>query len=339
MDTIQLCDPIVIESGSKPTESSSVVAARESALALRVGVVGLGRMGFALAANLCKDGFEVQVFDRNAERMEALRNSGASPTSKIADLASCRIVLSSLPDDEALGAVAFSPAGLLDSLEPRAIHISMSTVSPGLSKRLAEGHARRDQYFIAAPVLGNPDLAARRDLFIIAAGPAIAVEIARPLLERLGQRLFVIGHEASAASLMKLGANVLTASVLQSMGEVLALFRKSGIDPMAAFNVLTNSLFDGRVHKTYGGKIVTERYRPAGMTLPLAAKDIGLALEAAGKSLVPMPMAAMIHERLLTAIGHGWGDLDWSALGLLASREAGLNDAADCAAPARSTGK
>jgi len=108
------------------------------------------------------------------------------------------------------------------------------------------------------------------------------------------------------------------------MGEVLALLRKGGVDPEIAFEVLTNSLFDGKVHKTYGGKILNEGYLPAGMTIPLAVKDLRLALAAAEHAAVPMPAASLVHDRLVGVMARGWADLDWSALGLLAARDAGL---------------
>jgi 3-hydroxyisobutyrate dehydrogenase-like beta-hydroxyacid dehydrogenase len=209
-------------------------------------------------------------------------------------------------------------------MRPGAVHISMSTVSPELSRRLAPAHAARKQHYVAAPVLGNPDLARSRQLFVIAAGHPDALQLARPLLERLGQRLFVISDDAPAANLMKLAGNVLTATTLESMGEVLALLRKGGVDQQVAFDVLTNSLFDAKVHKTYGGKILHERYSPAGMAVPLAVKDLGLALAEAEREAVPMPSASLVHDRLVGVMARGWADLDWSALGLLAARDAGL---------------
>jgi len=133
---------------------------------------------------------------------------------------------------------------------------------------------------------------------------------------------------------MKLAGNVLTATTLQCMGEVLALVRKGGIDPQLAFGVLTGSLFDGRVHKTYGGKIVDERYSPAGMTAPLAIKDLRLALAEAEHEAVPMPATSLTHERLVGLVARGWGDLDWSALGLLAAADAGLPAVAEAGLPA-----
>jgi 3-hydroxyisobutyrate dehydrogenase-like beta-hydroxyacid dehydrogenase len=291
----------------------------------RVGVVGLGHMGHAFAVNLVEDGYQVLAYDRDPKRAAAL--TGARPAAGFADLGACNVVLTSLPDDDALAAVALGRAGLAGVLAPGAVHISTSTVSPDISRRVAEEHARHRQDYVAAPVLGNPDFARERKLFVLAGGARSAVEKVRPLLERLGQRLFVIGEDAALANLMKLAANALTATTLECMGEVLALLRKGGIDRHLAYDVLTNSLFDSRVHKTYGGKIVDERYTPPGFAVRLATKDLRLALAAAEKSQVPMPAASLVHDRLVEVGARGWAELDWSALGLLAAVDAGLSEA------------
>jgi 3-hydroxyisobutyrate dehydrogenase-like beta-hydroxyacid dehydrogenase len=290
----------------------------------RVGVVGLGHMGHAFAVNLVEDGHQVLVYDRDPKRAAAL--TGARAAGKLADLAGCDVVLTSLPDDDALAAVALGPDGLVSVLAPGAVHISTSTVSPTISQRVAEEHARHRQDYVAAPVLGNPDFARERKLFVLAAGVPSALEKVRPLLERLGQQLFVIGDDAAMAHLFKLAANVLTATTLECMGEVLALLRKGGVDRHLAYDVLTNSLFDSRVHKTYGGKIVEERYSPPGLAAQLAIKDLRLALADAERAAVPMPAASLVHDRLVAMVARGWADLDWSALGLLAAVDAGLND-------------
>ena len=291
----------------------------------RVGVVGLGHMGHAFAVNLVEDGYQVLAYDRDPKRAAAL--IGARPAAGFADLGACNVVLTSLPDDDALAAVALGRAGLAGVLAPGAVHISTSTVSPDISRRVAEEHARHRQDYVAAPVLGNLDFARERKLFVLAGGARSAVEKVRPLLERLGQRLFVIGEDAALANLMKLAANALTATTLECMGEVLALLRKGGIDRHLAYDVLTNSLFDSRVHKTYGGKIVDERYTPPGFAVPLATKDLRLALAAAEKSQVPMPAASLVHDHLVELAARGWAELDWSALGLLAAVDAGLSEA------------
>jgi 3-hydroxyisobutyrate dehydrogenase-like beta-hydroxyacid dehydrogenase len=211
----------------------------------------------------------------------------------------------------------------------------MSTISPELSRRLASAHAAHGQEFVAAPVLGNPDLARARRLFVLAGGAPQALARVRPVLERLGQRVFVIGNDPGHASLVKLAGNVLTAATLESMGEVFALLRKAGIDPHLAFEVFTGSLFDGRVHKTYGGKIVDERYDPPGMTPPLAVKDLRLALAEAEKLAVPMSVASLVHDRLVATVARGFAGLDWSALGLLAAADAGLAGTAPASQPTR----
>ena len=289
------------------------------------GVVGLGHMGEAFARNLMEDGRRVMVFDRNPAPGAALRDAGAAAAAKLDDLAVCDLVLTSLPDDEAVASVALGADGLAQIMRPGSVHVSMSTISPGLSRRLDEGHQARGQGFVAAPVLGNPDLARARQLFVLAAGRPEALDKARPVIERLGQRLFVIGEDPGLANLMKLAGNVLTATTLETMGEVLALLRKGGVDVHVAFDVLTNSLFDSKVHRTYGGKIVEEHYRPAGMAAPLAVKDLRLALDEAEHEAVPMPCASLVRDRLVGVMARGWSDFDWSALGLLAAWEAGLD--------------
>jgi 3-hydroxyisobutyrate dehydrogenase-like beta-hydroxyacid dehydrogenase len=289
----------------------------------RVGVVGLGHMGHAFAVNLVDDGYQVFVFDRDPKRTTEV--AGARAAAQLTGLADCDVVLTSLPDDDVLASVALGPEGLAGVLAPGAVHVSTSTVSPGVSRRVTEEHARCGQYYIAAPIRGNPDFARERKLFVLAAGPHAALEKVRPLLERLGQRLFVIGDDAALANLVKLAANVLTATTLECMGEVLALLRKGGVDAHLAFEVLTNSLFDSRVHKNYGGKIIEGRFTP-GMAVPLATKDLRLALAEAEHAAVPMPAASLVHDRLLEMTARGWAGLDWSALGLLAAVDAGLND-------------
>src|SRR6266566_3701572 len=290
----------------------------------QAGVVGLGHTGHAFAANLIEDRYQVLVYDRDPNRTAAL--TGARAAAYLGDLAACDVVVTSLPDDEALASVALGPDGLAAILSPHTVHISTSTVSPAVSRRVAEEHARRRQDYIAAPVLGNPDAARARKLFVLAAGPPSAMEKVRPLLERLGQQLFIIGEDAALANLVKLAANVLTATTLECMGEVLALLRKGGVDGHLAYDVLTNSLFDSRVHKIYGGKIVDERYSPPGLAVPLAIKDLRLALAEAERAAVPMPAASLVHDRLVGMVARGWAGLDWSALGLLAAVDAGLNE-------------
>jgi 3-hydroxyisobutyrate dehydrogenase-like beta-hydroxyacid dehydrogenase len=310
----------------EPSEAAAERQGSDKFVVRRVGVIGLGNMGHALAVNLIEDGYQVRVFDRNRERIIAMESTAAIAVESLRDLAGCDVVVTSLPNDDALSAVALGPEGLAAVLSAGAVHISTSTVSPAISRSVADEHARHGQDYVAAPVLGNPDFARTRKLFVLAGGPKRALEKVRPLLERLGQRLFVIGEDPAAANLMKLASNVLTATTLECMGEVLALLRKGGVDRHLAFDVLTNSMFDSRVHKTYGGKIVEERFGQPNFPAPLAMKDVRLALAEAERLAVPMPAASLAHDHLVAMMARGWADLDWSALGLLAAVDAGLGD-------------
>jgi 3-hydroxyisobutyrate dehydrogenase-like beta-hydroxyacid dehydrogenase len=263
----------------------------------RIGVIGLGHMGSDFASNLMADGFQIKVYDRNEKHTAPIVARGATAAAGLGDLADCEAVLTSLPDDDALADVTLRDEGLVHVLGRGAIHVSMSTVSPGLSRRLAHQHELAGQGYVAAPVLGNPDLAEARKLFVIVAGALSAVGRVSPVLERLGQRLFLLGDDPGAANLMMVAANALTALTLQSVGEVFALLRKGGVDAGAAFEVLTGSFFDGKVHKTYGGKIVGSH---------LAVKDLRRALTEAEHMAVPMPQQAwfmIVSSQLLLAVG------------------------------------
>jgi 3-hydroxyisobutyrate dehydrogenase-like beta-hydroxyacid dehydrogenase len=200
----------------------------------RIGVIGLGHMGSDFANNLMADGYQVTVYDRNQKHAAPFVERGATIAGGIDELADCEAVLTSLPDDDTLADVTLGRGGLIQVLAPGAIHVSMSTVSPGLSRNLAQQHKLASQGYVAAPVLGNPDLARARKLFVLAAGQPSAIARISAVLDRLGQHTFVLGDDAGSANLMKLGANVLTALTLQSMGEVLALLRKGGLAPQTA---------------------------------------------------------------------------------------------------------
>jgi 3-hydroxyisobutyrate dehydrogenase-like beta-hydroxyacid dehydrogenase len=283
-------------------------------------------MGMAMAANLAAAGHRVIAQVRRPERMGKLVALGLKPTTDIADLFDCEFVISMLPDDAAVrdvvsGRQELGLDGLAMGLMPGAIHLSMSTISTATAAHLASEHARHGQGYVAAPVFGNPDAAKARQLFIVAAGAAVDVERCLPLTDVLGQRTFVIGTDPAHANLIKLLGNMMTATTLEALGEVVALIRRRGIDPKAFVDILTNTMFGGRAHKIYGEKIATEHYAP-GFPLPLALKDARLALAEAEKAGVPMPSVNVVRDRLMTGIARGYADLDWSALGLIAAEEA-----------------
>ena len=211
-----------------------------------------------------------------------------------------------LADDHAVEQVVFDEGGILDSLAPGAIHVSMSTISVALAERLAAAHRDKGQEFVAAPVFGRPDAAAAAKLFIVTAGKPEAVATCQPLFDALGQSTFVVSQEAPKANLVKLSGNFLIASVIDALGEAIALVSKAGIDRAQYVDLLTATLFGAPVYKTYGALIAEERYHPAGFRAELGYKDVQLALNAAKDLLVPMPMASLISDRFLASDCRRW---------------------------------
>ncbi len=181
-----------------------------------IGFVGLGHMGAAMAANLAAAGCRVTAYVRRPDQMGKLVALGLEPTTEITKLFDCEVVISMLPDDDAVRDVVFGRPdleGLALGLMPGAIHLSMSTISTAAASHFASEHARQGQAYVAAPVFGNPDAAKSRQLFIVAAGPAADVERCRPLLDNLGQRTFVIGIDPGHANLIKLLGSIPTAAL------------------------------------------------------------------------------------------------------------------------------
>jgi len=291
---------------------------------MKVGWIGLGNMGQAMARNLIKAGHEVVAYNRTRARAEELGREGARVVSSPAETATAPIVVTMLADDPALEDVIFGSGKVLETLGRGNTHISMSTISVALSKRLAEVHRKLGQVYVAAPVFGRPEAAAAAKLFIVVAGPKEAVAQCQPLFDALGQRTYAVGEEASAANVIKFSGNFLIASMIESLAEAFALVRKHGIDPQQYLEILTSSFFNAPVFKTYGGLIAQDKYEPVGFRLALGLKDIRLALAAAEAAAVPMPVASLIRDRMLTAMAQGKQDADWASFARLAAENAGL---------------
>ena len=294
-----------------------------------IGFIGLGNMGTAMAANLAAAGRRVIAYVRRSNQFGRLQALGLRPTTDIGDLLDCELVISMLPDDDAVREVVFGRCdddldGLAAGLMPGAVHLSMSTISTAAALLSASEHARHGQGYVAAPVFGNPDAARARQLFIVAAGAPVDVERCRPILDILGQRTFVIGADPQEANLVKLLGNMMSATALEMLGEVAAVVRKRGLDPRPFIDLMTSTMFGGRVHKIYGDKIARQNYAP-GFVLPLVLKDVRLALAEAEQAGVPMPSVSVVRDRLITGIARGYGELDWTALGLVAAEDAGLH--------------
>lgn len=290
---------------------------------MNVGFIGLGRMGSGMAGNLIKAGHAVIVYNRTSERARALAARGAKVAATVAQACRGEAVITMLANDDAVEDVVLGSEGIVSHLPRGALHISSSTISVALARRLAEAHSAKGQRFVSAPVFGLPDAAAAARLYILVAGDPAAQEAAMALLNVLGQRTFVVSEKPEAANLAKLTGNFLSASVIESLGEALALTARGGLDATVYLDMLTATMFGAPVYRTYGPLIAERRFAPAAFAAELAAKDIRLLLGAAQDLHVPMPLASLLHDRFLRLLATGGAQLDWSAIGELAARDAG----------------
>ena len=295
---------------------------------MNVAFIGLGNMGSAMAQNLIKAGHQLRVYNRTRSRAEELKGAHIAATPGEA-AEGVEIAITMLADDHALESVVFSSektgkGSVLASLPANAIHISMSTISVALSRRMAAAHAERKQHYVSAPVFGRPEAAAAAKLFIVAAGPSAQVKRCQPLFDAMGQKTFVVGEDASGANLIKLNGNFLITTVIESLAESFALVRKSGLDANQFLEILTSTLFNAPIYKTYGGLIVADKFTPPGFKVPLGLKDNRLLLAAAEEAAVPMPMASLVRDRFLAAVAQGFSELDWASIARISANDAGL---------------
>ena len=288
---------------------------------MKIGFLGLGQMGQGMAANLIKAGHEVTVYNRTRDKAVGLDAPIAATPGQAAS--GREVVFTMLANDAALEAVVHGPDGILAHLPEGAIHVSASTISVATAEALTAAHQQAGQKFVSAPVFGRPDAAAAAKLFIAAAGTQADLARLQPLFEAIGQRVFVLSTTPSRANLVKLSGNFLIAAVIESLGEALALVAKGGVDEKAYLDLLTSTLFNAPVYKTYGQLLVDRKFEPAGFAAPLGQKDIRLVLAAAETLNVPLPIASLLRDRFLTLLAQGGEKLDWSAIGTLAARDSG----------------
>jgi 3-hydroxyisobutyrate dehydrogenase-like beta-hydroxyacid dehydrogenase len=289
---------------------------------MKVGFIGLGQMGSAMATNLVKAGHEVTVYNRSQAKAEPLVKLGARKAASIAQACRGEVAITMLADDNAVAGAVLGDGNIEQALPRGAIHVSMSTISVALSVSLVAVHAKAGQRYVAAPVFGRPEAAAEAKLFIVPAGDSRAIDECRALFDAMGQKTVPMGSEPPAANLIKLSGNFLIAALIESLGEAIALVGKAGIDRKAYVDLLTSTMFPAPSYRIYGGLIAEGRFEPASFSAPLGHKDIRLALAAAENLRVPMPIASLLNDRFLRLLAHGGEKLDWAAVGGLASADA-----------------
>jgi 3-hydroxyisobutyrate dehydrogenase-like beta-hydroxyacid dehydrogenase len=289
-----------------------------------VGFIGIGIMGSGMATSLLREGHKVTVFNRTPAKAKALGDKGAEVAGSLADAAGKPVLISMLADDPAIETLYAKGNDIREMMPADGIHMAMGTISAEMSRQLTKRHAEAGQVFLACPVLGRGDMAEAGKLFIMAAGPKDKADLCEPLIEAMSQRWFYFGPEPYQASTVKLCANFMLAAAIETMGEAFAVVEKAGMDKQDFYEFFTNTSFNTIPHKVYGKLIADDNYLPANFTLKLGLKDMTLAAKAAEDLDVSLPLANLIREQMYRAMARGEHDQDWSVIGRVSARSAGL---------------
>jgi len=292
---------------------------------MKVGFIGLGRMGAGMAGRVQGAGYQLTVFDAVATQTAPFAAAGAKVATSVADLCQERdVVVSMLVEDATILSIATGPEGLVDSLTPGAIHLVMGTHGVATIRALQAKHTEAGQVVVAAPVLGRPDLAASGQLGIVVAGPLEAAARVRPLLDAMGRRIFEAGPKPESATAIKLANNAVLGCAMMAMAEGFSLVRRYDVDPQVFQDVMTEGLFSAPAYKVYGQKMVDESYDQVGSPITVGLKDAGLIAAAAALARVPMPSHNVYLDRLLGAAAHGDADRDQAVLAREQNRASGI---------------
>jgi len=292
---------------------------------MRVGFIGLGRMGHGMAGRILGAGHDLAIYDQIPELLENLGAAGATVANSVAEVVADReLVVSMLPHDEALKELAFSAGGLLESMVEGTIHMPSGTHGVEIIRQLTSAHGEAGQILVAGHVLGRPDLAAEGQLTVVPGGPPDVLERLQPIFDVLGKRTFIAGDEPQTATAVKIANNFVLGCAIEVIGESMSLVRKFGVDPALFQQVLTEGLFGSPAYQVYGQIIVDEAYDKVGASVQIGLKDANLALAAGEAVDVPLPCANVMRDRLLGAKAHGDGDLDWAVMAREQARASGI---------------
>jgi len=290
------------------------------------GFIGIGQMGRAMVENWLALGYRIRVFNRTREKIVPLLEKGAwEATTPLEAIVPGGIVMSCVADDAALLAI-FSDREMFRRLGPDGVHVSMSTILPRTARLLAEHHRQEGGTYVAAPVMGRPDVVASRRQTYYISGPEKARVRVRPLLEAISRKVLDLGETPEAAHLAKLASNFLIATVVESLGEAFAFVQKNGLSPAVFFETITEFLFDCFIYRRYGEHLLSSQFREPLFRLKLGLKDMQLLTQAAAESHTPMPFLSILRERYLASLAQGHGDWDWTAIVLEIRRQAGLSE-------------
>ncbi len=290
-----------------------------------VAFIGLGAMGLPIATNLLKNQVNLYVYNRTREKMAAITAQGAKELNSPKEAFNkCDIIFSMVTGDQALTDITIGENGILQNARPECIHVSMSTISPKLAQELNEKHAEKEVKYLAAPVFGRPDMAQLAKLYICLAGEGNAKMKIKPLLNYIGQSLYDFGNKPETANAVKLSGNFLILSIVEILAEAFSFAQKSGVEPQDLLTFFIETLFPSPVFKNYGNIIANQQFYPPGFKMNLGLKDIDLLLRTADHLKVPLPVAGILHDRLMTGLANGRENLDWSAIAMTQMEDAGI---------------
>jgi 3-hydroxyisobutyrate dehydrogenase-like beta-hydroxyacid dehydrogenase len=272
---------------------------------------GLGSMGSGMARRLLGAGHTVYVWNRSRAPVDELVAEGAIAIDDPGNLLATGLTFSMLANDPAVASVfgrevvAAAPAG--------AIHVNMATVGLATADAQATLHDEFGVVYLAAPVLGRPNVAADGQLNIVASGDAAGIASVQPYFDILGKRTWNVGPLPRTANLVKLAVNFNLIHAIQALAESLTLVEAGGVDPSAFVEIITDVAFTGSAYKGYGKLIAEQDYEPK-FTVALGAKDLGLLAQAADEHGLALPSVSVLQQIYATALGHSeLAELDWSA--------------------------
>jgi 3-hydroxyisobutyrate dehydrogenase-like beta-hydroxyacid dehydrogenase len=289
---------------------------------LRIGIVGLGRMGDSIARRLLGAGHAVTVFNRTASRADALVELGAARAASPGEIwASADTCITMVADDAAFRAVMLGDSGLLHDGAPDRTVVDMSPVSVRASGDVAEAARAAGIAYLRAPVSGNPSVVEAGNLTIIISGDRKAFERLEPALRDVGPNNFYLGP-GEEARVMKLALNLMIAATAEAMAEALVLGEASGLDRATMLEVMGTSAVGSPFVRYKTAGLMADDYT-ATFTAAMMHKDLNLALGAGEAVAVPLPVTVLVRGLLEECISTGMGDLDLMALLPRLAREAG----------------
>lgn len=279
----------------------------------KIGFIGLGNMGLNMAKSLILAGYRLQVYNRTISKADELDSAAITKCKTPAEAAAnVSVVITMLSEDEIVKETTTGADGILKTLPKQAVHISMSTISPDTAAQLAALHKNAGSYYLAAPVFGRPEAAAAKKLWICVSGDQKAKEIAKPILEAIGQGIVDFGETAGGANVVKIAGNFMILSSMEMMAEAYTLAEKNGLDRLQVADFFSSTLFSAPIFQNYGKLIANKQFEPVGFKSKLGYKDARLAFKLSQQSEIPMPFATTVHNRLLTAVAKGLGETDWA---------------------------